>query len=238
MVGQILPVSVENASVVKKGKRLLGPLDLKLGEVGLTIVMGPNGSGKTTLLRMLHGLERCKTGAVRWQCELEQARKYQSFVFQSPVLLRRSVRENLVYPLRLTGVKREHLAAVSTSWLERVRLSDKANMPAHFLSGGERQKLALARALVSDPQILFLDEPTANLDGSSTKDIERLLLEVKNDGLRIVMTTHDVAQARRLADDVIFLYNGQLAETATAESFFNKAITVQANAFLKGDIVE
>ena len=235
---QILPVTVSNVTVSKKGQRLVGPLNLTIDTKGFTVIMGPNGSGKTTLLRTLHGLERPASGTVEWQCDAKAARTYQSFVFQSPIMLRRNVVENLVYPLKLRKTPTASCNRIADVWLDRIKLREKSSLPAHFLSGGERQRLALARALVTKPQILFLDEPTANLDGGSTKEIEGLLQEASQNGLRIVMTTHDVAQARRLAEEVVFLYNGEIIETGSTDRVLENPRSAKVQSFVRGDIVE
>lgn len=234
----ILPLIVRNASVVRRGKTLVGPLDLTIDSEGFTIVMGPNGAGKTSLLRLLHGLIRPSGGQVTWACPLNLAQPAQSFVFQAPVVLRRNVRDNIALPLVLRGavhrVARDH----AEDWATRVGLGDFLNRPAHDLSGGERQKLALARALITGPEMLFLDEPTANLDGSATREIETILTTANAQGTRILMATHNIGQARRLASDVIFLYRGRIHEQNRAARFFNDPQTPEASAFLKGDIVE
>ena len=124
------------------------------------------------------------------------------------------------------------------SMLHEVGLQDAAHLRASVLSGGEKQKLALARALVTRPEVLFLDEPTASLDGRSTREIETILAAAQAQGTKLVMATHDLGQARRIAAHVVFLLNGKIVETSAAEPFFNAPQTLAARAFLKGDIVE
>jgi tungstate transport system ATP-binding protein len=233
----ILPLSVQNASVTRNGKRLLGPVDLEIMANGLTIILGPNGAGKSTLLRLMHGLEKPSGGRVRFTAPRAEAYAQQAFVFQTPVMLRRTVLGNLTYPLTLHGTKRANAEKQALIWLKSTGLAGHEHQLASALSGGERQKLALARALIRAPQLLFLDEPCANLDGASTRDIERLILEARNTGTRILMATHDLGQARRLATDVLFLNKGRITESASAESFFNSPKTPEAQAFLKGDLV-
>lgn len=237
MVTPILPLKLDAVEVTRRGKRLLGPISLTLQGDGLTILMGPNGSGKTTLLRSMHGLERISAGRVTWQCDAVAARPHQSFVFQTPTMMRRSVLDSIAYPLRLIGRGKAEARKTAAGWAERVGLSAVMERPAHVLSGGEKQKLALARALIRDPQILFLDEPCANLDGHAIREIEAILHDIRAAGTRIVMSTHDIGQARRLADDVLFLYRGQKHETAPRDNFFNAPETDEVRAFLKGDLV-
>ncbi|MGI9357688.1 MAG: ATP-binding cassette domain-containing protein [Rhizobiaceae bacterium] len=234
----ILPVVLKNATVRKQGKTILAEVTLTLGKDGLTIVMGPNGSGKTTLLRLMHGLERPRPGTVGWNCPQVEARTRQAFVFQTPVLMRRSVTDNIAYPLKIRGTPTTDARNAAESWATNVGLGLKFSLEARFLSGGERQKLAIARALITKPEVLFLDEPTTNLDGTSTREIEAILLSVHEAGTRIVMTTHDIGQAKRLATDIVFLNNGKICEQSPAEAFFAAAQTSEAQAYLKGDIVE
>lgn len=233
-----LSLTLAGAQVRRRGKRILGPLDLELSADGFTIVLGPNGAGKTTLLKVLHGVERLSEGALTWSLPEAQARSAQAYVFQSPIMLRRSVAQNLAYPLTLLGEDRASIADKVRDWGARIGLGDALERPATRLSGGEKQKLALGRALIRAPQVLFLDEPCANLDGRSTREIETLLLQAHANGTRIVMTTHDMGQARRLAGDVIFLLNGTVQEAAAASEFFQAPKTAAAKAFLEGDIVE
>ncbi len=237
MVGSILPLELREAVVRRRGKRLLGPVDLTVGAKGFTIVMGPNGSGKTTLMRSLHGLQRLTEGEAVWAAGMEAVRKRQAYVFQQPVMMRRSVRDNLAYPLLLHGTKKAAARMAAEEWAARIDLTEALDRRATQLSGGERQKLALARALIREPELLFLDEPCANLDGRATRDIEALLKVEHERGTRIVMATHDMGQARRLATDIVFLLNGKIHETGPAEPFFAGPATPEAGAFLKGDIV-
>jgi len=228
------PLTLHQVLVRRQGKTVIGPLDLKLEADGVTIIVGPNGSGKTTLLRVLHGIERINGGQVTW--EQDDPSKH-AFVFQSPVVLRRSVAENLAYPLRLLKVPDAEVKAAVAQWLARIGLSGKAQTAATRLSGGERQKLAIARALIRKPDVLFLDEPCANLDGHATREIEAILKETAAAGTRLVMATHDMGQARRLAQDFVFMLNGLIHETGKADAVFVAPKTKELAAFLKGDIV-
>jgi tungstate transport system ATP-binding protein len=231
----ILPMQAQGLMVRRGGSALLGPLDLRL-DGGLVAVIGPNGAGKTTLLRALHGLERLSAGSIDWAVPAAQARAAHGFVFQSPVVLRRSVSANLAYPLRLHG-RRGEAAREAATWADRLGLTALAERPASVLSRGERQRLALARALVLRPQVLFLDEPTASLDGASTLAIERLIVAERDRGTAVLLATHDFGQVRRLADRVVFLLRGQIHEHAPAADFLARPSTPEATAFLNGDIV-
>ena len=234
----MMPLVVEKAQVRRRGKVLIGPVNFTLRTPGLTIVMGPNGSGKTSLLRMLHGVVRLADGTVSWTCDEISARAKQAFVFQNPVMLRRSVCDNLTYPLRIQNVPRKIANAEAERWAARIGLTQVLTRSAAVLSGGEKQKLALARALIRKPEVLFLDEPCASLDGRATREIETLLLQASADGTRIIMATHDMGQARRLGSEVLFILQGKLHEFSPAEVFFENPKTDAARAFLNGDIIE
>ena len=146
--------------------------------------------------------------------------------------------QNLLYPLKLISMSKQESSELIAHWLSAAGLGKKAKLPAQFLSGGERQKLAIARAMITKPQVLFLDEPTTNLDGQSTKEIEALLGKVKAEGTSIIVSTHDLGQAKRLADQVVFLNKGQLCEVTDAKQFFKEPQSSSAQLYLDGDIVE
>lgn len=235
---ELFPLIVEQGTVRRRGKVLVGPVDLKLEGQGVTIVVGPNGAGKTSLLKMLHGIVRLSEGSLRWACAREDAEKRQAFVFQTPVMMRRTVVENIAYPLRLIGVPRKEARARAADWGRRIDLGDALERQAMLLSGGERQKLALARALIREPEVLFLDEPCASLDGRATREIEEILTEAAQSGTRLIMSTHNMGQAQRLADEVILVIGGRIHEFSPAAEFFAGPQTPQGAAFLRGDIVE
>ncbi|MFD0917722.1 ATP-binding cassette domain-containing protein [Pseudahrensia aquimaris] len=234
----ILPLTVTDAVLSRRGKTILDGASATFDGAGLTAVMGPNGAGKTSLLRVLHGLDRLQEGKVEWATDPATAQAHQAFVFQTPVLMRRTVVENIAYPLHLRGIDKTEAISQAKDWTDRAGLTHAAKRDAATLSGGEQQKLALARALIADPRVLFLDEPTTNLDGQSTREIENLLHDTLAQGARIIMVTHNAAQAKRLADEVLFLHRGKVLEQSPVSSFFRKPKTAQAQAFLKGDIVE
>ncbi|UXX84952.1 energy-coupling factor ABC transporter ATP-binding protein [Roseovarius pelagicus] len=238
MVDNPLSVSLKDVRVKRRGRTILGPVNLTLAGSGFTILIGPNGAGKTTLLKVLHGIERISAGTVQWSVADAEARQAQAYVFQRPIMLRRTVRQNLAYPLKLLGVPKSEIAQKVTDWAGRVGLHEMLDHPAPRLSGGEKQKLALGRALVRTPKVLFLDEPCANLDGRSTREIETVLRHANTTGTRIVMTTHDLGQARRLASDVLFLLHGKLHDQGSAPQIFSNPGTAEFQAFLQGDIVD
>ncbi|MGH1576264.1 ABC transporter ATP-binding protein [Planktotalea sp.] len=238
MVEHALTVSLNDIHVKRRGKTILGPIDLTLPATGFTIVLGPNGAGKTTLLKVLHGVERVSTGSANWSVPASEAQQSQAYVFQRPIMLRRTVAQNLAYPLQLLGMQKTVIEKEVAKWAERIGLTDLLDHPAPRLSGGEKQKLALGRALIRQPKVLFLDEPCANLDGRSTREIEDVLRAANTSGTRVIMTTHDLGQARRLASDVVFLLNGKIHEQGRAPDIFSAPTTAEAKAFFQGDIVE
>ena len=216
------------------GKRLIDTVDLQLDPRRFTVVMGQNGAGKSLLLRLLHGLVEPTSGTLEHgNAPIADVREHQAMVFQKPVLLRRSVGENIGFALRL---QRRDSPQCREALLAEVGLADRMKQPARLLSGGEQQRLALARALASNPEVLFLDEPTASLDPASTLLIEETVLRVHRSGVKIVFVSHDIGQARRLADDVVLLHRGRVAEHSQAEQFFNAPATEAARAFLEGRI--
>jgi len=235
----ILPLAAEGLVFEVGQRRLIDGIDLVLEQGPLTAVMGPNGAGKSLLLRLLHGLLQTTAGRITWAgAPVSRAtRLRQAMVFQRPVLLRRSVAANLRYALRVHGVGGAALESAAEHWLVRAGLAELAARPARVLSGGEQQRLALARALASDPDVLFLDEPTASLDPASVLAIERLVLQARDAGTKIVLVTHDLGQARRLADEIVFLYRGRVEERAPAGAFFCGPRSDRARAFVDGRIV-
>jgi tungstate transport system ATP-binding protein len=233
----LLPLVVRNLHFSVGDHMLIDDISLTVEGRGVTVVMGPNGAGKSLLLRLLHGLIKPTSGAVAWAGKApgESVRRRQAMVFQRPVLLRRSVRADVEFALRQRGY--EAGAGRCDEALERVGLSGFARRPARRLSGGEQQRLALARALALNPDVLFMDEPSASLDPASSLTIERVVGELRAAGTKVVFVTHDVAQARRLADDVIFLHHGRLREQGLASTFFGRPESREAQQYLAGEIV-
>ncbi|WP_425500519.1 ATP-binding cassette domain-containing protein [Roseovarius bejariae] len=229
-----MPLTVRGLCLELGGTPVLDDLDLDLGPAGCTMIMGPNGAGKSLLLKLLHGLMAPTGGMIDWAGrDTAEATKRQALVFQKPVLLRRSVAANIDFVLKARGKDRGKRDAL----LEHVGLSHKARQPARLLSGGEAQRLALARALASEPDVLFLDEPTASLDPASVLAIEGIVSEAKARGVRIIFVTHDMGQARRMADDVVFLHGGRVIEHSPANAFFPEPQTQAARDYLNGRIV-
>lgn len=237
--GPLLPLELRGLSYQANGKRVIDGLDLTIEEPGITVIMGPNGAGKSVLLRLVHGLIAPTGGEVLWggkRLDRELARR-QAMVFQKPVLLRRSAAANIWHALGLRGIARTDRATRVGDALKLAGLETRAATPARILSGGEQQRLCLARALSLEPDILLLDEPTASLDPASTLVIEELLIDAQRRGIKIIVVTHDVGQARRLAREIIFLHHGRIVEHQAAKSFFEHPTSETARAFLAGGLV-
>lgn len=236
--GGILPLRLEALTYEAGGKHLIDNISLTFAAGPRTLILGPNGAGKSLLLRLCHGLIRPTAGRVVWAASDRRAlARRQAMVFQSPVLLRRSAAANVDYALRLRGLAASDRRARVAEALALADLTALAAQPARTLSGGEQQRLAIARAWALHPDVLFLDEPTASLDPAATRSIEALIETVHGNGAKIVMTTHDIGQARRLADEVVFLHRGQVHERAPAARFFAGPKTPEAAQFLKGDLL-
>jgi len=229
-------IALTDVVLSRGGRRLIDGLSFTLGSDGLTAIMGPNGAGKSLTLRMIAGLMTVDQGAVTFIAGTPPARDL-SMVFQSPVMLRRSAEGNLVHALRLLNMRGAALRNRLAELIAMGGLQDVAERPARKLSGGEKQRLALVRALAGHPKFLLLDEPTASLDPSSTAAIERLVRTARNDGTRVILITHDRHQAERLSDDVVFLHRGRLVEASPASTFFSTPQTDEARAYLNGELL-
>ena len=221
----------------------VGDLTL-LDEVSLTIkagaptaILGPNGAGKSTLLNIAMGLMRPTSGAISWGGRSDPAPLRRAMVFQSPVMLRRSVRGNIVFALEQAGVARAERETRLQGLLARVGLIGLADRPARRLSGGERKRVALARALARDPDLLLLDEPTADLDPAATRAVEEIIAGAAASGVKILLVSHDAGQVRRLAGEVHFLVKGRLYESAPTAKFFSDKASPLAQSFLRGDLI-
>ena len=236
MADSILPLEVNALAFCIGAVEALKSASFSIAAGTRTVILGPNGAGKSVLLRLLHGLLAPSAGNVRWTLPLAIARRRQAMVFQRPVMLRRSALDNVRFALRVSdlGGETEVLAHAA---LARVGLAQVADRPARVLSGGEQQRLALARAWALGPEVLFLDEPTASLDPAATRTIEEIILAMHLAGTTIVMTTHDLGQAKRIADEVLFLHHGCLLEKTPAAAFFNQPHSKEAAAFMKGELL-
>ena len=238
-VNVLRPVMILDGVVVTAGATtILDRVSLTVSAGGPTAIIGPNGSGKTTLLRVAMGLVSLSPSPrlvahAAGNIQIDAASR--AIVFQKPVMLRRTVAENIAFALRAAG--RDSKTMTIANLLDQVGLSDLADRPARRLSGGEQQRLGIARALARQPQLLLLDEATASLDPAQTKIIEDLIGAIARSGVKVVFATHDLGQARRLAGDIVFLAKGRVAEHASTEAFFTQPVNEAARRFLAGDLV-
>jgi tungstate transport system ATP-binding protein len=229
-----LPIRLERVAAAPGGVPVLSDIDLVLAAGGRTVLLGPNGAGKSTLLRVLHGLIPPSAGTITWGAHTRRAGG-QAMVFQRPVMLRRSASENVRYALDLAGIRGSDADTRIAEALDEVGLRALAARPARVLSGGEQQKLAFARVWALRPEIVFLDEPTASLDPAAARSVEKIIVDIHARGTTIVMTTHNLVQAKRLADDIIFLHAGRITERSSAPEFFARPRSPDAVAFLEGE---
>jgi tungstate transport system ATP-binding protein len=232
-----LPIVLEDVSVAAGNVRLLESVSLKLAAGPPTVLIGPNGAGKTTLLRLAMGLIAASRGRVTWGGREDAAPTRRAIVFQRPVMLRRSTAANIRYVLAAAGIPRAARDARLQELAALLGLGGLDNRPARKLSGGEQQRLALARALAKEPDVLFLDEPTASLDPAATKGIEDVIRTVALRGIKVVMSTHDLGEAKRLAGDIVLLHRGRVIETGPAETFFPAPKTEEARRFINGELL-
>lgn len=232
-----LPVVFDGVSLVAGGATILDSISLSIEAGEPTLVVGPNGAGKSSLLRLCMGLIAPSGGRITWGGRDDAKPTRRAFVFQRPVMLRRTAVANVVYSLAQASVPRDQRSARATKLLEQVGLAELAERPARRLSGGEQQRLALARALARDPDLLLLDEPTANLDPAATRGLEEIVRAAARSGIKVVMASHDLGQVRRLGGKVLFLVRGSAREHTAAATFLNMPSTPEAAAFLRGDLV-
>ncbi|MBL4721509.1 MAG: ATP-binding cassette domain-containing protein [Alphaproteobacteria bacterium] len=242
MTGTIsfLPLRLRGVGLSRGGKKVLKDITVSFDHASpKTVIIGPNGAGKSLLLQICHGVVRAESGVVEWSNDPDSAAlsQTQSMVFQRPVLFRRSVTDNVLLALKIRGFPKQERCDRAAEALHRTGLSRLADTPARVLSFGEQQRLALARALVVEPRVLFLDEPTASLDPAAAHMVETLIDDAANDGVKIIMTSHDLNQSRRLADEIIFLHRGRIKEHAPAARFFDAPENDLAQAFINGELL-
>ena len=231
----MLPLVLDQVCYAIDGKSIIDRVSIEIAEGPRTIILGPNGAGKSVLMRLCHGLLAPTSGSISW-AGAANGRSRQAMVFQRPVMLRRSAYANVVYGLKLAGVSPRERELRARDVLEAVGLAAIADHPARVLSGGEQQRVALARAWALGPGVLFLDEPTANLDPGATRDVESLVGQIRASGTKIVMSTHNLGQAKRLGDEILFLSQGRLVERTPVDRFFTKPVSAEADAFIRGEL--
>jgi tungstate transport system ATP-binding protein len=232
-----LPIVLDDISVVVRGVRIADRFSLAFSAGPPTILIGPNGAGKTTLLRLAMGLIVPTRGQVSWGGRENVAPTRRAIVFQRPIMLRRSAAGNIRYALAAADVPRTERTSRIDELLALVGLSALADRPARKLSGGEQQRLALARALAKEPQVLFLDEPTASLDPAATRAIEDIVRAVAMRGIKVVMSTHDLGEAKRLGGEIVLMHRGRVVESGPAEAFFAAPQTEDGRRFIAGELL-
>ena len=236
----VLPLLLENLGFAAGGREIVRDVSCEIKAGTRTVILGPNGAGKSVLMRLCHGLLQPTTGRVIWQNnsmrDTVRRARGQAMVFQRPVLLRRSVMANVMYALKLADNTPANCRARAQQVLAAVGMTHLAKHPARVLSGGEQQRLALARAWALEPAVLFLDEPTSNLDPNATRMIENIIEAIHATGTKIIMTTHNLGQARRLGDEILFLSDGRLVEQASIDQFFRQPQSSEAVSFLRGEL--
>lgn len=233
----IFPLRISDLRYAPQGREVLAGVDLELGDDGITLVLGPNGAGKSVLLRTICGLIAPTAGTLAWGHERgPRPERGVMMVFQHPMMLRMSVLENVALGLKPLGVPAAERRRQGRAMLERVGLADRADESARRLSGGEQQRLALARAWLTRPRLLLLDEPTASLDPSASAAVERIIREIRTDGTRILMVTHNLGQATRLADDIVFMSGGRVCEHTSVRAFFARPQSEEARLFIQGEL--
>ncbi len=230
----MLPLVLDTISFKAGGKAIIDRVSVEIGAGPRTIILGPNGAGKSVLMRLCHGLLEPTSGTIVWHSN--GGRRRQAMVFQRPVMLRRPVLANVIYGMKLAGITPRECELRARDVLEAVGLLHLSGRAARMLSGGEQQRVALARAWALNPEVLFLDEPTANLDPGAARDIENIIAQIHASGTKIIMTTHNLGQARRLADEILFLHNGRLVERAAVERFFRHPESAEAASFIRDEI--
>ncbi len=237
----MLPLELHQLSFAAGNAEIIRGISARIEAGPRSIILGPNGAGKSVLMRLCHSLLLPTAGRIVWHGAMNggkgvDLRRRQAMVFQRPVMLRRSALANVMYGLRLAGKSRNECELRAMDVLEVVGLAQHAQRPARVLSGGEQQRLAIARAWALGPDVLFLDEPTANLDPAATQDIESIINAIHASGTKIIMTTHNLGQARRLGDEILFLSNGRLMEHTPIDRFFREPASAEAATFIKGEI--
>ena len=215
-------LSAQSVGLLRQGQTLLNDISLTLHERQSTVLIGHNGAGKSLLLHVLHGLIKASSGKIE-----SLPAQDQKMVFQKPILLRRTALAHFQFATQIKDI------SVADHWFDQAKLTDRKHIAARALSAGEQQKLAMISALATKPVLLFLDEPTANLDQESTKDIEQLIQQAKDDGTSIMMISHSLKQAQRLADRIIFMHHAKVLDDCAADDFFKSHHSQEAGLFIK-----
>ena len=227
-------VLLDNVSIDSRSRAIICSVSCRLAATGISVIMGENGAGKSMLLKTIAGLVQPTSGHVQLHPSIAGRT---AMVFQRPVLLRRSVRANLNHALGIAGFRRRQRRIKILTLLDICGLTAFADWPARKLSGGQQQRLQMARAMASDPKLLLMDEPTANLDPRSSLALEELIRVTSSSGVKIVLVTHNLGQARRLADEALFLNQGRLVERGGAPGLFASPKSAEFRAYMEGRLL-
>ena len=215
---KILPLVINNLNFKIDDNKILKNINLNSNEKNITIIAGNNGSGKSTLLKILHGLIKTPRNTIQWGgFSISEIKQSQSMVFQSPILLNRTTYENLLYVIKNKKIKDKYYI---DKIIEKLNLKSIEKVNAKYISGGERQKVAIAMSIIGEPRIIFLDEPTSQLDPSYKNEIESIINDLSENETKIFMTSHDIAQIKRIGKEIIFLDKGEIIYNNTVEKFF------------------
>ena len=215
---KILPLVINNLNFKIDDKKILKNINLNSNEKNITIIAGNNGSGKSTLLKILHGLIETPINTIQWgEFSISEIKQSQSMVFQSPILLNRTTYENLLYVIKNKKIKDKYYI---DKIIEKLNLKSIEKVNTKYISGGERQKVAIAMSIIGEPRIIFLDEPTSQLDPSYKNEIESIINDLSENETKIFMTSHDIAQIKRIGKEIIFLDKGEVIYNNTVEKFF------------------
>jgi tungstate transport system ATP-binding protein len=222
-----------------RAEKALQSISLTLQGGKIIILLGVNGAGKSTLMRILSGLEDPDSGKILFNnqnIDAKNLRQVSTLVFQKAAMFTMNVYDNLAYGLKIRNVPKEEIQKKVCCALEAVKLSGFEKRRAKKLSVGEQQRIALARAFLLDSKVLLLDEPTANLDPNSAVIIEKAIVSQKNSQRVIVMATHNLNQARRMADEIVHIHNGEIVEVAAPEDFFDNPKSEITRKFINGEL--
>jgi len=226
----ILPLKIHNLSYSVNGNNILNNINILSDEKKITIIAGNNGSGKSTLLKILHGLIEIPDNIIKWgDYSIKNVKDNQTMVFQTPILLNRTTYENLNYVANKKNITEKNYVE---KIIEKLNIEDIANINTRYVSGGERQKASIAMAIIGDPKIIFLDEPTSQLDPAYKNEIENIINDLSNLNVKIFMTSHDISQINRIGKEIIFLDNGNIIYQNSVEKFFNKKHCISINNYI------
>jgi tungstate transport system ATP-binding protein len=226
-------IELDRLTLARNGTTILDGLSARIAATGITALIGPNGAGKSATLRVIDGLLKPDTGAVRI---IGEGLVRRAFVFQRPALLRTSAIANVALALEPLGLSRSERTSRARAALVRVGLGDRAEAPATRLSGGEQQRLALARAWAAEPDLLLADEPTANLDPGATELVEGLIADIARRGAKVVLVSHNLAQVTRLAADVVVLARGRAVEEGPTRALLTSPQAPETRAYITGEL--